>query len=60
MSKNPLHSHRFYQQLKDQPVEFVWQAEDGISMVAVLRLGPTEHLIQGLHQSLFRAENVLV
>lgn len=54
--KNPLHSHRFYQQLKDQPVEFIWQAEDGISMVAVLRLGPTEHLIQGLHQSLFRAE----
>ncbi|EPR2263546.1 bifunctional aspartate kinase/homoserine dehydrogenase II [Yersinia enterocolitica] len=56
VSKNPLHSHRFYQQLKDQPVEFIWQAEDDISMVAVLRLGPTEHLIQGLHQSLFRAE----
>lgn len=56
VSKNPLHSHRFYQQLKDQPVEFIWQAEDGISMVAVLRLGPTDHLIQGLHQSLFRAE----
>ncbi|AHM76392.1 bifunctional aspartate kinase/homoserine dehydrogenase II [Yersinia hibernica] len=56
VSKNPLHSHRFYQQLKDQPVEFIWQAEDGISLVAVLRLGPTEHLIQGLHQSLFRAE----
>lgn len=35
--KNPLHSHRFYQQLKDQPVEFIWQAEDGISLVAVLR-----------------------
>ncbi|ANI29721.1 aspartate kinase [Yersinia entomophaga] len=54
--KNPLHSHRFYQQLKDQPVEFIWQAEDGISIVAVLRLGPTQHLIQGLHQTLFRAE----
>jgi len=54
--KNPLHSHRFYQELKDQPVEFIWQAEDGISLVAVLRLGPTEHLIQGLHKTLFRAE----
>lgn len=54
--KNPLHSHRFYQELKDQPVEFIWQAEDGISLVAVLRVGPTEHLIQGLHQTLFRAE----
>ncbi|MBD2804126.1 bifunctional aspartate kinase/homoserine dehydrogenase II [Xenorhabdus sp. ZM] len=54
--KNPLHSHRFYQQLKDQPVEFIWHAEDGISLVAVLRLKQTSHLIQGLHQSLFRAE----
>ncbi|OTA18652.1 aspartate kinase [Xenorhabdus beddingii] len=54
--KNPLHSHRFYQQLKDQPVEFIWHAEDGISLVAVLRLNQTSHLIQGLHQSLFRAE----
>ncbi|WP_114194763.1 bifunctional aspartate kinase/homoserine dehydrogenase II [Edaphovirga cremea] len=54
--KNPLHSHRFYQELKDQPVEFIWQADDGISLVAVLRRGSTEHLIQGLHQTLFRAE----
>ncbi|WP_162473641.1 bifunctional aspartate kinase/homoserine dehydrogenase II [Serratia microhaemolytica] len=53
---NPLHSHRFYQQLKDQPVEFIWQPEEGISLVAVLRQGPTESLIQGLHHSLFRAE----
>ncbi len=56
VSRNPLHSHRFWQQIKDQPVEFVWQSEEGISLVAVLRVGPTEHLIQGLHQSLFRAE----
>ncbi|MCX2957429.1 bifunctional aspartate kinase/homoserine dehydrogenase II [Serratia symbiotica] len=59
VSKNPLHSHRFYQQLKDQPVEFFWQAEDGISLVAVLRQGPTGLLIQGLHQSLFRAEKCI-
>jgi len=54
--RNPLHSHRFWQQLKDQPVEYIWQSEEGISLVAVLRAGPTESLIQGLHQSLFRAE----
>jgi len=54
--RNPLHSHRFWQQLNDQPVEFIWQSEEGISLVAVLRVGPTEHLIRGLHQSLFRAE----
>lgn len=54
--RNPLHSHRFWQQLKDQPVEYIWQSEDGISLVAVLRGGPTENLIQGLHKSIFRAE----
>lgn len=54
--RNPLHSHRFWQQMKDQPVEFIWQSQDGISLVAVLRVGPTEHLIRGLHQTLFRAE----
>ncbi|SQA98427.1 Aspartokinase II/homoserine dehydrogenase II [Cedecea neteri] len=37
-------------------MEFIWQSEDGISLVAVLRVGPTESLIQGLHKSLFRAE----
>ncbi len=53
---NPLHSHRFWQQMKDQPVEFICQSQEGISLVAVLRVGPTESLIRGLHQSLFRAE----
>ena len=56
VSRNPLHNHRFWQQINDQPVEFIWQSEEGISLVAVLRVGPTQHLIQGLHQSLFRAE----
>lgn len=56
VGKNPLHSHRFYQQLKDQPVEFIWQADDGISLVAVLRQGPTDLLVQGLHQTLFHPE----
>lgn len=54
--RNPLHGHRFWQQIKDQSLEFVWQSDEGISLVAVLRVGPTESLIQGLHQSLFRAE----
>ncbi|WP_313824926.1 bifunctional aspartate kinase/homoserine dehydrogenase II [Leclercia sp.] len=56
VTRNPLHCHRFWQQLKGQPVEFTWQSEEGISLVAVMRTGPTESLIQGLHQSLFRAE----
>ncbi|MGL5309787.1 MAG: bifunctional aspartate kinase/homoserine dehydrogenase II, partial [Plesiomonas shigelloides] len=53
---NPLHSHRFYQQLQDQPVEFVWQSPEGISLLAVLRQGPTAYLIQGLHRRLFQAQ----
>ncbi|OSN07174.1 bifunctional aspartokinase II/homoserine dehydrogenase II [Lonsdalea britannica] len=56
VGNNPLHSHRFYQQLKDQPVEFVCESDDSISLAAVLRVGPTEHLVRGLHHSLFRAE----
>ncbi|HFD3802416.1 TPA: hypothetical protein ACF3VA_006148, partial [Pseudomonas aeruginosa] len=42
VTRNPLHCHRFWQQLKGQPVEFTWQSEEGISLVAVLRKGPTE------------------
>ena len=47
VTRNPLHCHRFWQQLKGQPVEFTWQSDDGISLVAVLRTGPTESLIPG-------------
>ncbi|MBN3049892.1 bifunctional aspartate kinase/homoserine dehydrogenase II, partial [Pectobacterium brasiliense] len=57
VGKNTLNSHRFNQLLKDQPIEFVRQADEGISLVAVLSVGPTEHLIRGMHHSLFRAEN---
>ena len=35
--------------------EFIWHAEDNISLVAVLR-NYTASLLQGLHQTLFRAE----
>lgn len=56
VTQNPLHNHRFWQEIKDQPVEFVWHSPEHISLVAVLRTGSTQLLIQGLHQSLFRAE----
>lgn len=56
VTSNPLHCHRFWQQIKDQPVEFVWQSEEKISLVAVLRKTTTQHIIQGLHQALFCAE----
>lgn len=55
VTRNPLHCHRFWQQIADQPLEFVWQSDEQISMVAVLRQTVTSTLVQGLHQSLFRA-----
>ncbi len=55
VTRNPLHCHRFWQQIADQPLEFVWQSDEQISMVAVLRKTVTSTLMQGLHQSLFRA-----
>lgn len=60
INQNPVHSYRFYEELKNYPVEFFWQAEDGISLVAVLRHGPTRRVIQSLHQSLFCADNLSV
>ena len=39
--RNPLHSHRFWQQMKDQPVEFICQSQEGISLVAVLCMRET-------------------
>lgn len=56
VTKNPLHCHRFWQQLSDLPVEFVWQSDERMSLVAVLRKVPLSTIVQGLHQSLFRAE----
>lgn len=56
VTRNPLHCHRFWQQLKGQPVEFTRSPMTASARVAVLRTGPTESLIQGLHQSVFRAE----
>ncbi len=59
VSRNPLHCQRFWQQINDQPVEFVWQSEQEISLVAVLRIRSTDNLVQGLHQSIFRAEKCI-
>lgn len=53
---NPVHCHGFYQQLKRLPVEFMEEAESGLSLVAVLRKVDTENVIAGIHQSLFQAQ----
>ncbi|MBV7262142.1 bifunctional aspartate kinase/homoserine dehydrogenase II [Photobacterium sp. WH24] len=53
---NPVHCHGFQQQLKGQPVEFIAEAESGLSLVAVLRQADTQTLVQLIHQNLFQAQ----
>ncbi len=56
VTKNPIHSHGFYQQLKGAAVEFICGAESGLSLSAVLRTSDTLALIQGIHTQLFQAQ----
>ncbi|MBF4375841.1 hypothetical protein, partial [Vibrio anguillarum] len=40
VTKNPNHCYGFYQQLRSSPIEFICEAESGLSLVAVLRKTP--------------------
>ncbi|WP_395479913.1 bifunctional aspartate kinase/homoserine dehydrogenase II [Candidatus Curculioniphilus buchneri] len=53
VANNPLYIQCLYQQLIGFPIEFFWKAKNGMSLVAVLSTGPTEHLIQKFHSLLF-------
>lgn len=53
VTDNAEQCHRFYQQLADQPLEFVQVARDGLSLVAVLRQVVLEPLLIALHSALF-------
>jgi len=57
VTRNPIHSHGFYQQLKNAPVEFMCEAESGLSLAAVIRsTSNTSVLVQGIHRQLFQAQ----
>lgn len=56
VTTNPKHCHGFYQQLIHLPVEFVFESESGLSLVAVLRTIETNLLVKGLHNRLFQAQ----
>lgn len=56
---NLLYCYCFWQQFKGQLVEFIWQFEEGISLVVVLCVGLMESLIQGLYQFLFCVEKCI-
>ncbi len=45
--------------LKTQPLEFVWQSEDKISVVAILRQAVSRELLRNVHDDLFRAHKTV-
>ncbi len=56
VTNNPNHCYGFYQQLKNSPVEFISEAESGLSLAAILRKTDTARLITGIHSQLFQAQ----
>jgi aspartokinase/homoserine dehydrogenase 2 len=53
---NAIHSHGFYHQLKNCPLEFVCESESGLSLVAILRKVDTASIINAIHTHLFQAQ----
>lgn len=53
---NPNHCYGFYQQLKNAPVEFISEADSGLSLVAILRKTNVTELVVGVHSQLFQAQ----
>jgi aspartokinase/homoserine dehydrogenase 2 len=56
VTKNANHCFGFYQQLKQSPLEFISQAESGLSLVAVLRRSEVTELVKAVHNQLFQAQ----
>ncbi|MDD9155818.1 bifunctional aspartate kinase/homoserine dehydrogenase II [Aliivibrio sp. S4TY2] len=56
VTSNAIHSHGFYHQLKNCPLEFVCESESGLSLVAILRTLDTTPVINGIHTHLFQAQ----
>ncbi|MGF1697534.1 bifunctional aspartate kinase/homoserine dehydrogenase II [Vibrio lamellibrachiae] len=56
VTKNPNHCYGFYQQLKSLPVEFISEAQSGLSLVAVTRKTPITPLVNAIHSQLFQAQ----
>ncbi|OCH13269.1 MULTISPECIES: bifunctional aspartate kinase/homoserine dehydrogenase II [unclassified Aliivibrio] len=56
VTSNAIHSHGFYHQLKNRPLEFVCESESGLSLVAILRKVDTTSIIKAMHTHLFQAQ----
>lgn len=57
--QNSLQMLRFSQMLKTQPIEFLWQSEDNISVVAIMRQSVSRELLRNVHDDLFRAHKTV-
>ncbi len=56
VTTNPKHCHGFYQKLHDQPVEFIHESAQGLSIVALLRKTNVKLLLHNIHRALFQAK----
>lgn len=57
--RNSLQMMRFLQLLKTQPLEFIWQSADQISVVAILRQKVSRELLRNVHDDLFRPHKTI-
>ncbi|PJG85984.1 bifunctional aspartate kinase/homoserine dehydrogenase II [Conservatibacter flavescens] len=57
--QNSLQMMRFFQQIKNQPIELIWQSPQNISVVAILRQPVTRELLKNVHDDLFRAHKTI-
>ncbi len=54
VTTNPKHCHGFYQKLRDQPVEFIHESTQSLSIVALLRKTNVKELLNSIHGALFQ------
>lgn len=56
VGSNAMQTHGFYYQLKSQPVEFISNGDNAISLIAVLRGALPDDLLETMHDQLFQAQ----
>ncbi|GAB7219022.1 bifunctional aspartate kinase/homoserine dehydrogenase II [Vibrio comitans] len=56
VTNNPNHCFGFYQTLKRVPVEFMFETDSELSLIAVVRTNKVPELLESLHSQLFQAQ----
>lgn len=56
VTNNANHCHGFYQKLKSEPVEFMFETDSELSLVAIVRKTKLPMLLEALHSQLFQAQ----